>query len=248
MLFLWSRPEDCRASEVGGVVKRRLIRHSSCARLLCGLVGLAALLLVACALAIRPAQAAFPPSEGDPPTRVTLVADSVGGVLLWNADARDEVGQGLDFRIEAKACRKLVAVGCFAYGGISPSALETIRTLGTELGPLVVIDVGYSDRPVEYEAALNTVMQALVDAHVVRVIWVTLEENEDVWQENNVFIRAAPMRWPQLVVAEWAPVAAANPSWFGDIPHMNPEGALGFAGFLRPIIVSVLTTCGLACK
>jgi hypothetical protein len=92
---------------------------------------------------------------------------------------------------------------------------------------------------------LDQVMQALLDAGVKQVIWVTLEETEDVWVENNAIIRDAPKRWPQLVVADWAPVAAANPSWFVDVAHMNGEGGLGFARFLRPIILS---TCGLPCQ
>jgi hypothetical protein len=231
-------------------MKRRLIWHPSYVRLW-GLVGLAALLLVASGMSTRPARAVLPPIDGGPPPppRVTLVSDSVGGVLLWNADARAYLAQGLDLRIEAKACRKLIAPGCYAYGGNAPSALETIQTLGTELGPLVVIDVGYSDRPDEYAAGFDMVMQALIDAHVQQVIWVTLEETEDPWVANNAIIRAAPKRWPQLVVADWAPVAAAHwPSWFGDPAHMNAEGAVGFAHFLRPIVVTVLDNCGPACE
>ena len=168
--------------------------------------------------------------------------------LLWDADARAHLAQGLDLRIEALACRKLIAPGCYAYGGNPPSALETIRTLGTELGPLVVIDVGYNDGPDEYAEGLNMVMQALVDAHVERLIWMTLNEHEDVWIQNNANIRDAPKRWPQLVVADWAPVAAENPSWFADLVHLNADGAVGFAHFLRPIILTALTNCARACE
>jgi hypothetical protein len=231
-------------------MKRRLILHPSCVRLLWGLVGLAALLLIAFAAATRPARAAFPPidREPPPPPRVTLISDSSAATLLWHADARAYLAEGLDLRIEALACRKLIAPGCYAYGGNPPSALETIRTLGTELGPLVVIDVGYNDGPDGYAEGLDMVMQALVDAHVERVIWMTLNEHEDVWIENNTNIRDAPKRWPQLVVADWAPVAAENPPWFADLVHLNAEGAVGFAHFLRPIILTVLTNCARACE
>jgi hypothetical protein len=186
------------------------------------------------------ARAAPPPAL----PQVTLITDSVGGVLYWAGAARDEFAQGLDLRLETRACRKLVTEGCWAYGERPPSALDTIRSLGAELGPLVVIDVGYNDRPDEYAADLDTVMQALVAASVQHVIWVTLEETEDPWIANNAAIREAPKRWPQLVVADWAPVAAANPSWFVDKAHMNYDGAFGFARFLRPI---VLATCGTPC-
>src|SRR6266487_3895710 len=132
-------------------MKGRLILHPSCVRLLWGLVGLAALLVIAVAAATRPARAAFPPidREPPPPPRVTLISDSSAATLLWHGDARAYLAQELDLRIEALACRKLIAPGCYAYGGNPPSALETIRILGTELGPLVVIDVGYNDGPDE---------------------------------------------------------------------------------------------------
>lgn len=206
------------------------------------LVGLAALLLIAFTATTRHARAAFPPIDRapQPPPRVTLISDSAAATLLWHPDARAYLAEGLDLRIEALACRKLIAPGCYAYGGNPPSALETIRTLGTELGPLVVIDVGYNDGSDEYAEGFDLVMQALVDTHVERVIWVTLNEHEDVWVQNDAIIRDAPRRWPQLVVADWAPVAAANPSWFADLVHLNADGALGFAHFLRPIILSVL--------
>ena len=229
-------------------MKRRL-QHPSCLPRVSGLVGLAALLTIAFATGVRPAWAVFPPidREPSPPPRVTLISDSVAAALLWHPDARAYLAEGLDFRLEALACRKLIAPGCFAYGGNPPSALETIRTLGTELGPLVVIDVGYNDRPDEYAAGLDMVMQALVDAHVERVIWVTLNEHEDVWVQNNATIRDAPKRWQQLAVADWAPLAAENPAWFSDLVHLNADGAAGFAHFLRPIILAALPSCGRTC-
>jgi hypothetical protein len=227
-------------------MKRRLIPHASCGRLLWGLVGLAALFVIASAAVAR---AAFPPIDGEPPSppRLTLISDSSAATLLWHGEARAYLAQGLDLRIEALACRKLIAPGCYAYGGNPPSALETIRTLGAELGPLVVIEVGYNDGPDDYKEGLDRVMQALVGAHVERVIWVTLNEHEDVWNQNNANIRDAPKRWPQIVVADWAPVAAENPSWFADLVHLNAEGAVGFAHFLRPIIFTVLSDCARAC-
>jgi len=231
-------------------MKHRLILHRSCVHLLARLVGLAALLSIAFTAGTQDVRAAYLPidSEPFPPPRVTLISDSVAATLLWHPDARVYLAEGFDLRLEALACRKLIAPGCYAYGGNPPSALETIRMLGTELGPVVVIDVGYNDRPDEYAQGLDMVMQALVDAHVERVIWVTLNEHEDVWGQTNAFIRDAPKRWPQVVVADWAPVAAENPSWFADLVHLNADGANGFAHFLRPIILTVLPNCGRACE
>jgi hypothetical protein len=226
-------------------MKRRLLLQP----LLSGLFGLAALFVIGSAVAIGPARAAFPPvdSAPTPPPRLTMISDSVAATLLWHPDARAYLAQGLDFRLEALACRKLITPGCYAYGANPPSALDTIRTLGAQLGPLVVIDVGYNDPLDEYSRGLDMVAQALVDAHVERVIWVTLNEHEDVWAETNEIIRDAPKRWPRLVVADWAPLAAEHPAWFADPAHLNADGAQGFAHFLRPIILTTLKDCGNPC-
>ena len=180
-----------------------------------------------------------------PLPRVTMVTDSVGGVLYWSDDARHVLGRGLDFVLETKTCRRLASVGCPAYGERPPSALATIKTLGQSLGPVVVVDVGYNDLSDGYADGLDSVMRALLAAGVQHVVWVTLEESRDPWIAINAQIRAAPARWPQLVVADWAPVAAMHPEWFDDGVHMNGLGGLGFAHFLRPI---VLGACGSPCR
>jgi hypothetical protein len=215
-------------------MKRGLRAHL----VLSGLLGLGTLLAAG-----RPAGAVLPPAGGAPlpPPRVTLISDSVGATLLWHPEARVYLAEGLDLRLEALACRRLAVPGCNANGANPPSALETIRSLGQELGPVVIVDVGYNDPPDEYASGLDPVMQALVDAHVERVVWLTLAEHEDVWAETNVVIRAAVTRWPRLVV-DWAPLATENPDWFADSAHLNAAGATGFAHFLRPIVLAALAT------
>jgi hypothetical protein len=180
-----------------------------------------------------------------PLPRVTTVTDSVGGVLYWSDDARHVLGRGLDFVLETKTCRRLVSVGCPAYGERPPSALVTIQGLGPSLGPIVVVDVGYNDLADGYGDGLDRVMRALLAAGVEHVVWVTLEESRDPWLAINAQIRAAPARWPYLTVADWAPVAAEHPEWFDDGVHMNGLGGMGFARFLRPI---VLGACGSPCR
>ena len=65
---------------------------------------------------------------------VTLVADSVGGVLFWQRQARDDLGRGIDLRIDIRTCRRLVSEGCAYDGERPPSALDAIRDLGPALG------------------------------------------------------------------------------------------------------------------
>jgi len=179
-----------------------------------------------------------------PANRVTVITDSVGGVLYWVTNARKNLARGLDLNLETKTCRRLVGPGCPAYGDPHPaSALETIQALGPQLGPTVVIAVGYNDVASLYAGELDQVMDALVAAGVRHVVWVTLEEAQDTWVEINAEIRAAPKRWRLLSVADWAMASAGKP-WFNDGVHMNYEGGLAFADFLRP---HVLDACGEPC-
>jgi hypothetical protein len=200
----------------------------------------AALALSLLALAASTARAGTPAWQ---PARVTVIADSVGGVLFWADPAREQLGAGLDLRVEAATCRRLVGPGCFAYGIVPTSALERIEQLGRELGPVVVVDVGYNDVVDGYKEKLDEVMRALVAAGVQHVVWVTLTESYEMWAGINALIREAPERWPQLVVADWARASAGKP-WLVDDAHLNGDGAFAFAAFLRPI---VLSACGETC-
>jgi len=178
------------------------------------------------------------------PPRVTMITDSVGGALYPGSIEQETLARGLDFRLAYEPCRKLVSPGCAAEDGVPPSVLDTIARLGPELGRLVIVDVGYNDGAEGYGDGLDSVMHDLVAAGVQRVVWVTLRETQSPWPEINRQIRAAPARWPQLTVADWAPVAATHPEWFQDNAHLTGSGALAFASFLRPI---VLDACGAPC-
>ena len=179
-----------------------------------------------------------------PIPRVTMITDSVGGALYWLNEPRESLASGFDLDLEAKTCRKLVEPGCGAYGDPAPaSALDTIQALGSQLAPIVVIDVGYNDRVDAYAAGLDQVMQAAVAAGAQHVIWLTLEEREGVWAQINQQIWAATARWPQLTVADWASTSAGQP-WFVDEAHLNSIGGTALAAFVRPLLVAA---CGPAC-
>jgi hypothetical protein len=181
------------------------------------------------------------PSTGAEPTRVTVITDSVGAALLWDPGPLRDFSVGLDVRGYAFGCRKLVTPGCpYAPGVNPPSTLEVIQQLGTELGPIVVIDVGYNDTADTYSAGLDEVMRALLAVGVQRVVWVTLEEGESVWVSIDGQIRAAPARWPQLVVADWGPTVTGKPWLFNDVVHLNHDGGVDLGRFLRPIVLSQL--------
>jgi hypothetical protein len=74
--------------------------------------------------------------------RATIIADSVGGVLFWQRDAREELALGIDLRLDVRTCRRLANEGCVYDGARPPSALEAIQDLGPALGAVAVVDVG----------------------------------------------------------------------------------------------------------
>lgn len=181
------------------------------------------------------------PASGAELTRVTVITDSVGTALLWDPGPLHDFSAGLDVRGYAFGCRKLVVAGCpYAPSVKPPSALDVIQQLGTELGPIVVIDVGYNDIADTYAAGLDEVMRALLANDVQRVVWVTLEEAADVWLSIDDQIRAAPARWPQLVVADWGPTVTDEPWLFKDVVHLNHDGGVALGQFLRPIVLGQL--------
>jgi hypothetical protein len=200
--------------------------------------------LVRTALVLAPVLACtalIVPSPGAELTRVTVITDFVGAALLWDPGPLHDFSAGLDVRGYAFGCRKLVTPGCPQAAGVNPpSALDIIQQLGPAMGPIVVIDVGYNDTADGYSAGLDEVMRALLAHDVQRVVWVTLEEGESSWLSIDDQIRAAPARWPQLVVADWGPTVTGKTWLLNDVVHLNHDGAVALGQFLRPIVLSQL--------
>ncbi len=196
-----------------------------------------------CLLTSWPTPAAA--SDGPPEhVRVTLLADSVGGVLWWFAPAREELARGLDLRLEVRTCMRLARAGCLYDGERSPSALETLARLGSEVGQMLVVDVGYNDTAVGYADGIDRLMEAAVANGVREVIWTTLSTHRAPYPDLNAAIGLAAERWPQLVIADWAAESRGR-SWFSDDVHLTARGGVALARFLRPI---VLDACGASCR
>ena len=200
-------------------------------------------LLAATALALLVA-GGMPGAAVTAAPRATLVADSVGGILSWQRNARDALARGIDLRIDVRTCRRLVTEGCAYDGERPPSALDAIRDLGSGIGRVAVIDVGYNDAPSGFAAGIDRVMRALLDAGADQVVWITLRERRQSWAEINDQIREAPKRWPQLTVGDWELESRVHDDWFVDGIHMTWTGGAAFASFLRPLVV---TACRAAC-
>lgn len=205
-----------------------------------GAIPLCGLVLAAC-LTLAPGNV----SASDPP-RVTIFGDSVPDSLQYVPEARQLLGNGLELRLELTPCRRLVSPGC-AYQGDRPESVLDIVQISplVTLGNIVVVDVGYNESAVNYEADMSQVAIALVRLGVAHVLWVTMREQTDNYRRINDIIRTQARRWPQLHIVDWD-AASRGQDWFqADGVHLNADGALGLAKLLR---ANILAACGSDCQ
>jgi hypothetical protein len=188
--------------------------------------------VVCAALAAGDAASATPVAK----PRVTLIGDSIVQSFDYVPSARRYLGRGLDLRSDTAVCRRLVAASCAFQGAKPATALEIIRTQGSSLGPVVVIDVGYNDWAAVYD--VDRVMRALAAEHIRAVIWVTLRETTSNYAQNNARIRRATRRWPNLEVADWDAYSRGKPWFRSDGLHLTTAGAAGLSRLLRPLVLA----------
>jgi len=203
------------------------------------LVRRAALTLVLAGVASL-ALAVQAPAHPAAKTRVTVIGDSVTASFNYVASARRYLGKGLDLHSDAVVCRRLVATSCPFQGSTPSTALDVVTSEGHQLGPVVVINVGYNDWVAVYD--VDRVMRALKAAGVHTVIWVTLKEvgtDASIYTQTNARIRSADKRWrDSMVVADWNAYSRGK-SWFGaDGLHLSVSGAMRLARFLRPLVLA----------
>jgi hypothetical protein len=192
-----------------------------------------ALLAVACA-ALFAGNAAFATPAEQP--RVTLLGDSIAASFDYVPAARTYLGKGLDLRTDTAVCRRLVAASCAFQGTLPATALDVIRSRGSALGPVVVVNVGYNDWAAVYD--VDKVMRALTAARVRTVVWVTLRETTSNYAGNNIQVTKATRRWRNLVVADWNAYSRGKPWFRADGLHLTSAGATGLSRFLRPLVLA----------
>ena len=190
--------------------------------------------LVALAALVASSAAAAPRLQ-----HVTLISDSVAGALGWDPPAARILEQGLAVDLELAGCRRLTTESCPAGGVIPPNALTLIRSLGTRLGPNVVIAVGYNDYPSVYGPGIEETLAALRQAQVRRVFWLTLAASQHPYLLSNAEIWAAARRHAGfMTVIDWNAYARGHPEWFQpDGVHLQSSGAEALARCIHDALV-----------
>lgn len=185
-------------------------------------------------LLLAGAAAARPSAE----PRVTVIGDSITESLDYVTSARRHLGRGLELRVDATVCRRLVYESCTFQGKTPSTALQVVAAQGRALGPVVVVNVGYNEWTAVYD--VDRMMRALRAAGVRRVVWVTLRATTPNYAATNAKIRKAARRWRSMVVADWEAYSRGRPWFVGDGLHLTPAGALGLARLLRPLVLDGL--------
>lgn len=172
--------------------------------------------------------------------KLTFIGDSKAAGIEFSRKAKRLLSQGHDVRRDLKVCRRLVAPSC-EYNSVTPlTALEAVRHYGTELGTVLVIDVGYNDSSATYRGQLNQVMRAALNRDVKGVVWVNLRAVRPDYRKINSIINRARQRWPELYVASWNKHSQGHAAWFnagiGDGIHLSKAGAVGLVRLVRRYI------------
>jgi hypothetical protein len=196
----------------------------------------AAATIVLCALV----QAGAAPAASAAATRVTVFGDSAATSMAYDPAARRTLGRGIDVRLELAACRRVGDASCPYDGVRPPNVIERATQLGRELGPVVVVIVGYNDYEANYAGNIEQALAAFAKAGVQRVLWATLRESRQSYASMNDMIRDAARRHPEMTVVDWNAVSRSRPDWFQpDDIHLTAAGAEGMAGLVNDTLVEL---------
>jgi sirohydrochlorin ferrochelatase len=192
------------------------------------LAALVAALVVVGASAARPAQV----------QRVTLIGDSVADAIPGDTRAQAILQQGVALDLEVAPCRRVEGEGCPYQGSRPPSAVQVIQSMGSKLGPNVVVAVGYNDFEDQYAQNIADALAALKAAGVKHVWWLTLRAARHPYLSMNEDIQAAAQAHPELTVIDWNVYSRSHPDWFQDDGlHLLAPGAEAMATLIHKTLL-----------
>lgn len=166
----------------------------------------------------------------------TFVGDSVPASIDYVPAAQKVIEKGLKIKLDLKVCRRLVAPSCTYQGVTPPTALSTVKSYGSDLGDVLIVDVGYNDYSGTYRDDMQAIIKQADQQGVKGIVWVTMRQARSSYDWTNHVIHSEARRYPNVVVADWNALSTGKP-WFGpDGLHLTDSGATNLARFLRPFI------------
>ena len=201
------------------------------------------LVVLATVVALAGALAADAPGAdpaGTDRIRVTVFGDSAATAMAYDPKAREILGAGVDLKLEVAACRRLGDLSCPYDGVRPPNVIERASELGRDLGPVVVVAVGYNDYENNYADNIEETLRILEKSGVEHVLWATLREERQSWARMNEMIAAAAKKHTEVTVLDWNDRARAHPDWMQpDGIHLTPAGAQGMATMINDSLVAL---------
>jgi hypothetical protein len=170
---------------------------------------------------------------------VTLIGDSVADAIPGDTRAEAILQQGIDLDLQVAPCRRVEGEGCPYQGTRPPSAVQLIQSMGSKLGPNVVVAVGYNDFEDQYAGNLADALAALKTAGVKHVWWLTLRAARHPYLTMNDDIEAAAQQHPELTPIDWNVYSRSHPEWFQDDGlHLLAPGAEAMATLIHKALLS----------
>lgn len=109
-------------------------------------------------------------------------------------------------------------------------AVDLVAQRRQDVGEAVVIHLGNNYIPGERGGFANQIDEVMgLLWFVPRVVWVTVAEANPGRDQVNQAIREAATRWPNMRVADWAPMVGSNPHWTWDGIHLTHDGRWAMA-------------------
>jgi Putative Ig domain len=180
---------------------------------------------------------------------LTVIGDSVLTAVIWNQAPLSILESGFDVNLQIGVCRTLAGRSCPFNGDRVPTVLDLVNTLGAELGPNVVVEVGYNDPPDTFAQNVERAITALLAAGVQRIFWINLHEH--VWHPQyvamNHILDEEARRHPELTLLDWRTYTRNSWAWFqSDGIHLTYAGAVAMATFLHGSVVEALSPLAIA--
>jgi hypothetical protein len=172
--------------------------------------------------------------------RVTVFGDSAATAMAYDPSAKRMLSRGIDHNLEVAACRRLGDTSCPYDGVRPPNVIDRAKELGADLGPVVVVVVGYNDYEANYAENIDDAMAVFRKAGVQHVLWATLRAGRQSYADMNDMILAAAKKYPEITVLDWDAASRNEPDWLQpDGIHLTPTGAEGMAAMIEDALVQL---------